>query len=89
MDNLLKYTAESNEIYIVAPPSALVKKQASFDDVARYLLEHRNTSEHALLVGIQRGNPPVMLVNPDNGDFHGLQPDDKLVLIARKRPYFE
>lgn len=88
MDDLLTYTSSSNEVYIVEPPTVLVNKGANFTDVIHYLLEHRDNCEHALLVGIQRGTPPVMMVNPSDADFTGLQAGDKLVLLARKRPMF-
>ncbi len=88
MDNLLTYTAESNEIYIVAPPSELIEHHASFDEIVKYLLSNRDNCEYALLVGIQRGTPPVMMVNPGDFSFSGLEMGDKLVIIARKRPIF-
>ncbi|TNE44238.1 MAG: hypothetical protein EP343_31290 [Deltaproteobacteria bacterium] len=88
MDDLLTYTSSSNEVYIVEPPSKLVAERANFTQIIHYLLEQRSNCEHALLVGIQRGEPPVMMVNPSASDFDGLEAGDKLVLIARKRPVF-
>ena len=89
MDDLLHYSDKSNEVYIIDPPEKLVKKKASFRQIVDYLMANRTECEGALLVGIQRGaDSPKMMVNPTEQEFSGLEANDRLVLIARKRPNF-
>lgn len=89
MKDILQYSSESNEIYIIPPPVELVEKNASFTEISLYLLQHRETYHQAILVGVYSGTPPEMLVNPDASAFEGLSFDDKLVVMARERPVFD
>ena len=84
--DLLQYSAESNEIYVVEPPAELIAVKANFTAISNYFLQHRECLHQAILVGIYRDNPPQMMVNPDNSQFTGVTAEDKLVLMARQRP---
>ena len=86
MKDLLQYSAESNEIYVVEPPAELLAAQAGFTTISSYFIQHREQLHQAILVGIYRDNPPQMLVNPDKSQFPGLTSEDKLVIMARQRP---
>ena len=88
MDDLLHYSSDSNEIYIVDPPQELLECQANFSEISGYLLANRNQYHQAILVGVQITKNNQVLVNPDKEAFPGLKPGDKLVVMARSRPDF-
>jgi voltage-gated potassium channel len=91
-ENLLKYSENTNEIYIVEGglmPSTVIGK--SFEEASRILIDTRNDSNPAILLGIRRGKKIILNPRKDgkrevDREFKEIQKDDALIVLAFHRP---
>ncbi len=92
--NLLTYSEETNEIYIVDGarlPKAVIG--LSFAEAAHFLLAHRDPHNPAVLIGVKRDgrtilNPMEAWSGPETERFERFQPGDGLIVLAYNPPDF-
>jgi len=91
-ENLLTYSEDTNEIYIVegdSVPRTVIGK--SFVEAAGILNENRDESNPAILLGIRRGeqiilNPRSDRTRPEDQEFDSIAEGDALIVLAFRRP---
>ncbi len=91
-ENLLTYSEETNEIYMVEGelmPHAVIGK--SFEEAASIINAHRDDSNPAILIGVRRGdqvilNPRRDGARPEDREFECIREGDALIVMAFQRP---
>ena len=102
-DNLLRYSTDTNEVYILAPPTDhkpdIPKKVwekcflgKSFGNASEMLASYRHELPSIILIGVMREDK--MFINPSSDKNHTRYFDmfkegDKPILIAYEKPNFE
>lgn len=89
---LLTYTEDGNEIYIIPPeevPGILIGK--NYADACIILLEKRNTNNPVILIGLVRNCEVILNPRNNNNQISQSQPEqilekDGLVVLAYERP---
>jgi len=91
-ENLLSYSGETNEIYMVGGdlmPKSVVGK--TFEEASNILNASRDASNPAILLGIRRGeqiilNPRRDGKRPEDRSFESIEEGDSLIVMAFHRP---
>lgn len=91
-ENLLTYSGETNEIYIV--DRSLLSRDLiglTFEQAAVHISQTRDKSNPAILLGIRRGqriilNPRRDGKRPEDREFRAIEEGDALVVMAFHRP---